>query len=201
MTQTGGEFIIGGKDPSKLEGNLTFVDVDKSVSICVPFLRFAFIFNADTIQGFWGVQMDSMSVNGNVSVTNTGAILSTANPFITSNNETIAKIYSNIPGSAANQSAIGLWTSTHVAGLLLENKLTDVQMIVPCDSNVTVAITLGGVEFNTTSHYIYNPIIGGETRCLGAFATRVNDTSRKQNFLYCAVPHTILMSSSNHAPW
>ena len=199
MTQTGGELIIGGADPSKFEGNLTFVDVDKSVSMC-PLPSFCLrFFNADTIQGFWGIQMDSMSVNGNVSVTNTGAILSTANPFITSNNETIAKIYSNIPGS--NPLAVaGLWSSTHVAGLLLENKLTDVQMIVPCDSNVTVAITFGGVEFNTTSHYVYNPIpVQGS--CLGAFAARINDTSRKQNFLYCAVPHTILMSSSNHAPW
>ena len=143
--------------------------------------------------------MDSMSVNGNVSVTNTGAILSTANPFITSNKETIAKIYSNIPDSRPLEEP-GLWSGTHVADLLLENKLTDVQMIVPCNSNVTVAITLGGVEFNTTSQYVFNPVLVKD-HCLGAFATRINDTSRKQNFLYCAVPHTILMSSSNHAPW
>ena len=39
MTQTGGELIIGGTDPSKFEGNLSFVDVDKSVSMC-PFPSF-----------------------------------------------------------------------------------------------------------------------------------------------------------------
>ena len=62
--------------------------------------------------------MNSMSINGTVAVTDKEAILDSADLFISSNNDTIAKIYSNIPGSRSLNA--DLWTSTHVAGLMLE---------------------------------------------------------------------------------
>ena len=49
------------------------------------------------------------------------AIIDMGDLFISSNNETIANIYSKIPGSSALPSdSSGLWGGTHVAGLLLE---------------------------------------------------------------------------------
>ena len=62
--------------------------------------------------------MNSMSINGNVAVTDKEAILDSADLFISSNNETIAKIYSNIPGSFSITA--DLWSGTHVAGLMSE---------------------------------------------------------------------------------
>ena len=61
--------------------------------------------------------MDSIAVNGFATVGTQEALLDSGNPFISSNLENIGSIYSAIPGSAPFRNT-GLWTSTHVAGLL-----------------------------------------------------------------------------------
>jgi len=81
----------------------------------------AFVYNnTDTIQGFWQIHLDSISVNGDAIVTTKEAILDSDNPFITGDTQTITNIYNNIPGSTLLKDFNGLWRGTHVAGLLLE---------------------------------------------------------------------------------
>ena len=81
-------------------------------------------FNTDTIQGFWQITLDSISVNENVAATNKEVVLDSDNPYITGDTQTINTIYKNIPGSMPLQplpgfESTGLWSGTHIAGLLL----------------------------------------------------------------------------------
>ena len=119
LSESNPEFLIGGTDMSKYVGNLTYCDVNANVSILqgVPCLRF----NTDTIQGFWQITLDSILVNENVAARNKEAVLDSDNPYITGDIQTINTIYNNIPGSTPLRSfnGTGLWSGTHVAGLLL----------------------------------------------------------------------------------
>ena len=69
------------------------------------------------------------------------------------------------------------------------NWLTYVQMIVPCDTSVTITINFNGTAFNIPpSAYVLTPIANADNRCISAFAEA---NTRKQSFLYSsAVPHT-----------
>jgi hypothetical protein len=72
-----------------------------------------FCFNTDTIQGYWQIAFDFISVNGhNISVSTQEAIIDTGTRLIVGDNESISNIYAMIPGSASMQN--GLWTSTLV---------------------------------------------------------------------------------------
>jgi len=72
-------------------------------------------FNTDTMQGFWQVSLDSITVNGNVAVSAGDAIFDTGSPFIVGDQDAIARIYDHIPGST--QISSSLWTSTDFTGL------------------------------------------------------------------------------------
>jgi hypothetical protein len=81
------------------------------------------LFNTDTIQeNFWQINMDSISVNGaDVSLSDLAdPILDSGSTFVSGDSGAISNIYSNIPGSAPVSNSSSLFTSTHVAGLLLE---------------------------------------------------------------------------------
>ena len=69
--------------------------------------------------------LDSIAINGSTVVTAKEAIIDTSDFFIAGDNETISKIYCNIPGSASIPNS-GLWQGMHVAGFLLE-QLTDLR--------------------------------------------------------------------------
>jgi hypothetical protein len=78
----------------------------------------------DTIQAFWQIDLDSISANGaDISLgglSTSQVILDLGSTFVFGDPGAISNIYSNIPGSAPAANSSTQFTSTHVAGLLLE---------------------------------------------------------------------------------
>ena len=142
--------------------------------------------------------MNSMSINGTVAVTDKEAIIDTGDIFISSNNDTITKIYNNVPDSSPFTP--DLWSGTHVARLMLEWLLIYMQMTVPCDTDIRLTVTLGGNSFDIPAFGLgigSGPLTLTDSpgRCLGPFAVR-DDPSRKQSLLYCFTHYTHLEQHS-----
>ena len=65
--------------------------------------------------------MDSMTIDGTiVSITTNSTVFDASGVLITADAETIANIYSNIPTSAPLPGNPQQYSSTHIAGSLLE---------------------------------------------------------------------------------
>ncbi|KAF8473673.1 acid protease [Russula ochroleuca] len=92
LAESNSELIIGGRDSSRFEGNLTYTP--------------------DTTQGFWQIKLDNITINGNDTHIGTKeAVIDTGTTQILGDHESIANIYANIPGSALNTSDSGdVWT-------------------------------------------------------------------------------------------
>ncbi len=74
-------------------------------------------FNADTIQGFWQIPINYISVNGTaISSDLTDALIDSGSASIIGDTKSISSIYSRIPGSVQIPQSFE-WTGTHVAGL------------------------------------------------------------------------------------
>lgn len=115
----GPELILGGTDTTKFSGELTIVNMNSLVSIILRG-RPCFSFNTYTIQGFWQIQMDSMTVDGTIVTLSTNdTIFDSTSTLISGDAVSIANIYSNIPGSSPILGS-PRYSSTHVAGLQLE---------------------------------------------------------------------------------
>ena len=69
------------------------------------------------------------------------------------------------------------------------SQLTYVQMIVPCETNVTVTMTLAGVPFNIFPNtYNLGAVAGSNNDCMGAFVTTVNGKQKKKPSLLFRTP-------------
>ncbi|KAJ3556038.1 hypothetical protein NM688_g2248 [Phlebia brevispora] len=127
LTKDGSELHIGGLNNASYKGNLTYVNV--------------------TEQGFWQVNMDSVTVNGNQTVGNTSVIIDTGTTLIIGNSPAVKSIYAAIPGS--KETSGGMYT-------------------FPCDAVPDVSLTFGGKTFNI-SRDVFNmgKSSDSSTECLG----------------------------------
>jgi hypothetical protein len=114
LAESNSELIIGGRDHSRYKGDLVYTPVNGRavrISRCVPCLHF----DADTIQGYWLAELDRITINGNDTQVGTKrAIIDSGSPFLLGEQNFVANIYANIPGSARLNSAESLdypfWT-------------------------------------------------------------------------------------------
>jgi hypothetical protein len=119
LAESNSELILGGRDFSLYNGNLTYVPVTVMVRIsrCVPCLYS----NTDT-QAYWQTVFQCITVNGNVIQASTNnAIIDTGVTQILADAADIATIYMSIPGSAPLAQSDVLWTSTFVTELTVRS--------------------------------------------------------------------------------
>jgi cathepsin D len=115
------ELIIGGRDSSRYNGDLVYSPVDTGNTVRtargVPCLHF----NTDTIQSFWQIKLDGITINGNgTQVSTKEAVIDTGSTQVLGDQNSIANIYASIPGSAqANASEGEYWTCTFVTELIV----------------------------------------------------------------------------------
>ena len=62
-------------------------------------------------------------------------------------------------------------------------------MIVPCETNVTVTMTIGGAPFDISPNtYNLGFVAGSDTDCMGAFVTTENRKQKKKPSLLFRTP-------------
>ncbi len=110
----GSKLILGGTDSGLFDGSLTYVNVTTKVSVLIRGVALPSS-NTDTMQGFWQIKFDSISVDGkDISVSTQEAIIDTGLRFVYGTDQDIANIYSNIPGSGQLPNS-NHWMSTHMS--------------------------------------------------------------------------------------
>ncbi|ESK97458.1 aspartic protease [Moniliophthora roreri MCA 2997] len=128
LSASGSELTVGGIDNSLFSGQLTNIPV--------------------TTRGFWQVDLEAVSVDGNAVVNGLSSIIDTGTTLIMADNQSVAAFYAAIPGSkdASQTAGPGFFT-------------------VPCDSIPAISLTFGGEAFS----------ISPDTFNLGRLSAESND--------------------------
>ncbi|KAF8473672.1 aspartic peptidase domain-containing protein [Russula ochroleuca] len=136
LAESNSELIIGGRDHSRYKGDLVYTPVNGRA-------------------GYWLAELDRITINGNDTQVGTKrAIIDSGSPFLLGEQNFVANIYANIPGSARLNSAESLdypfWT-------------------YPCNTTVNASIFFNNTPFNISSDNFSLGTLGGGL-CVGAFA-------------------------------
>ncbi|KAI0037070.1 acid protease [Vararia minispora EC-137] len=132
LATEGSELFIGGTDANLFTGNFTFVNV--------------------TQQGYWQVEMDALTVNGQnvIPIAQTSSIIDTGTTLIVGDTQTVATAYRSIQGATDNGD--GTYT-------------------VPCNATPNLSLTFGGRSFSVDpATFILGSSSGATTGCIGGLS-------------------------------
>lgn len=117
LGESNSELILGGRDPSRFTGNLTYssIGVQVRISRVVPCL----LSNTDTIQSSWQTVFDGINIDGqDLQIETKNVLIDTGSQLIVGDPKTIAHIYGYILDSVQNTTS-GLWKSVFVTELTI----------------------------------------------------------------------------------
>ncbi|KAL4245319.1 peptidase A1 family protein [Abortiporus biennis] len=118
-----------------------------------------FAYASVTHEGYWEVNMDSVSVGGQQVAGQQSAIVDTGTTLLVGDSKTVANIYSNIPNAqASDTSGPGMYT-------------------FPCNAVPTISLTFGGKAFNIDPTILnMGTVSPGSDRCVsGLVASQSSD--------------------------
>ncbi|EJD48177.1 acid protease [Auricularia subglabra TFB-10046 SS5] len=136
VAQFGGEFTIGGVNQSLYQGDIEFIDI--------PAGR----------EGFWGIPMTSLVVQGNnvpVPTAQSFAAIDTGTTLVGGPANMIAAIFAQIPGSFPGSGDL------------------DGFYVYPCDTEVTVQLAFGGGSMWNVSPRDFELMQIDRRNCVGGF--------------------------------
>ncbi|TFK76153.1 acid protease [Pluteus cervinus] len=131
LSSSGSELFVGGVDSSLAKGSTTYVPV--------------------TQQGYWQVNLDSLTVNNKKVASSLSAIIDTGTTLIIGDSASVKAFYAAIPGSKDASQTIGQGYYT-----------------IPCNSVPTPSLTFGGTTF-AVSPSVFNlgQLQAGSSDCVG----------------------------------
>ncbi|KZT13266.1 acid protease [Laetiporus sulphureus 93-53] len=130
----GPELMLGGINDDLHQGDITYTPV--------------------TQQGYWQVNIDGVSANGNKTLENVSAIIDTGTTLIIGNPDQVAQLYATIPGAKQAPESYGSGFYT-----------------VPCNAIPTISLSFGGKGFDISTDLInLGPVDSGSSDCLAGLA-------------------------------
>ncbi|EIM89716.1 acid protease [Stereum hirsutum FP-91666 SS1] len=142
LSSSHAELFLGGTDNSDVSGDFTYVPV--------------------TEEGYWQVDLDSVALNGNTTVSQISSIIDTGTTQILGDTTNVAAIYAQIPGAAlAPEEGDGIYT-------------------IPCDFNSTLSLTFGGTAFsvNASTFNLGQLSSNDSSTCIGGLGAQSQLTNR-----------------------
>lgn len=133
LSSSGASLFVGGSDTSLYSGDFTYVPV--------------------TQEGYWQVDLDGVSVDGDSVVNSISSIIDTGTTQIVGDEDNVAAVYKKISGAAeASQYGDGIYT-------------------IPCDFNTPLSLTFGGQEFTVDpSTFNLGQADSSGSACIGGLA-------------------------------
>lgn len=134
------------------------------------------------MQGYWQVDLDSVALNGNTTVSQISSIIDTGTTQIIGDTANVAAIYAQIPGAAlAPAEGDGIYTSMSPLSPISCSMLTRFRTVVPCDFNSTLSLTFGGTEFSVNpSTFNLGPLSSNDSStCIGGLGAQSALTNRE----------------------
>ncbi|TFK51920.1 acid protease [Heliocybe sulcata] len=131
LSSSGAQLYLGGTDDSQYSGDFTYTPV--------------------TQEGYWQVDMDSASVEGQEAVRQLSVIIDTGTTLVVGDSESVAQLYQSIDGAQDASETVGQGYYT-----------------VPCDSIPTVSLSFGGKSFDISPDtFNLGTATQGSSDCVG----------------------------------
>lgn len=137
LSTSDSELFLGGTNDALYSGDITYTDV--------------------TQEGYWQVQMDSLSLVANDSTAtqmsgSTASIIDSGTTLVLGDKTSVAAFYGNVTGAKEIEGQSGMWS-------------------VPCDGVPTASMSFGGQSFDIDpSTFSLGLVSAGSSDCVGGIA-------------------------------
>lgn len=135
LSSSDSELFLGGTNDALYSGDITYTDV--------------------TQEGYWQVQMDSLSLASDSTMQisgSTASIIDSGTTLILGDKADVAAFYGNVTGAKEIEGQSGMWS-------------------VPCDAVPTASLSFGGVSFEIDPNtFSLGLVESGSSDCVGGIA-------------------------------
>ncbi|KAH7906840.1 acid protease [Hygrophoropsis aurantiaca] len=139
LARSGSELFLGGTNTDLYTGDFTFVPV--------------------TTEGYWQVELDGLSANGDTISTGHDSIIDTGTTLIVIDTASADKFYQAIGGKSALADSAGQGLYTY-----------------PCASTPSISLTFGGVKWPVSvESFNMGPVSSGSADCIGGISAQDSD--------------------------